>query len=919
MDPQLTAFLARCLLLDLETGPNGSIHKIGAVRDGATFQRQGQFDAQRALAELDAFAAGSERVLGHNLFGHDLPTLQAQAPVLALLRRPVVDTLYLSPLAFPENPYHRLVKDYKLVRDTVSDPLADARLAAQVFREQWAEFTRRRQGGDADLLRLYRFCLRGATALAGSDRGGEGLASVFTALGVELPQPRVALDLALGIWHGQTCAQAAPSMALKHLADPRLRPPLAYATAWLQVAGARSVLPPWVRHRFPATADLLQALRDSPCQDPACAWCARTHNPQDQLRRWFGFDGFRPTPAMADGGSLQEAVIAHGMGGGSHLAILPTGGGKSLCFQLPALARNQRRGTLTVVISPLQALMKDQVDNLARKTGTTAAAALYGMLTPPERGEVLERLRLGDLAILYVSPEQLRNASFRTALEAREIGCWVFDEAHCLSKWGHDFRPDYLYAGRFIKELAARQGVGVPPVACFTATAKREVTAEILTYFREHLGLELRLFEGGVERDNLTFEVQVARVMEKPARVHAILAEHLGPAGNGAGDGPGAAIVYASTRKGTETLAAYLRDQGWAVEAFHAGLTAPEKRRIQDAFVAGELKVICATNAFGMGVDKEDVRLVVHLDIPGSLENYVQEAGRAGRDHRPALCVLLYDAADVERQFRLEALSALSRQDIAEILRGLRRARHGKADTVVLTSGELLRDEDLHLAFDAEDRQADTRVRVGVSWLERAGLVERNENRTRVFQGRPALANLDEARRRIAALGLSQAQAARWLAVFETLLNADPDEGLTADELARLPVFRRVEADAVWDRGETAGQRVMRTLTGMAEAGLLEPGAPAHRLPALQGQDPVGAGPGPRLRAGAGHAGDPARAGTGRRDRRLAAPVPAPAQSAPARPGPGQQPGDSAQPAGQPRPGRPRPGRRARQPGVPPD
>ena len=258
--------------------------------------------------------------------------------------------------------------------------------------------------------------LRGATALAGSDRGGEGLASVFAALGVELPQPRLALELLLGLWQGRTCTGAAPALALKHLADPQLRPALAYATAWLQVAGGRSVLPPWVRHRFPETADLLSGLRDRPCQDPTCTWCASTHSPRAQLKRWFGFDAFRPTPATSAGGSLQEAVVAQGMSGGSQLAILPTGGGKSLCFQVPALARNLRRGTLTVVISPLQALMKDQVDGLARKTGTTAGAALYGMLTPPERGDVLNRLCQGELAILYVSPEQLRNASFRSAL-----------------------------------------------------------------------------------------------------------------------------------------------------------------------------------------------------------------------------------------------------------------------------------------------------------------------------------------------------------------------------------------------------------------------------------------------------------------------------------------------------------------------
>ncbi len=352
MDPRLTAFLDRCVQLDLETGPGGALHKIGAIREGETFVREGRLDASRALAELDAFAAGCDYLLGHNLLGHDLPTLRAHAPVLELLSRPVVDTLYLSPLAFPENPYHRLVKDYKLVRDAVSDPVADARLAT-----------------------------------------------------------------------------------------------------------------------------------------------------------------------------------------------------------------------------------------------------------------------------------------------------------------------------------------------------------------------------------------------------------------------------------------------------------------------------------------KEDVRLVVHLDIPGSLESYVQEAGRAGRDRKPALCVLLYDEQDVERQFRMEAMSELTRQDIAEILRGLRRAKRGKDDSVVLTSGELLRDEELRLGFDADDRQADTRVRVAVAWLERAGLVERNENRTRIFQGRPAVASLEDARRRIAPLRLSAAQEARWLAVLEALINADPDEGFTADELARLPVFKRIEAEqGAWDTGETAGLRVLRTLHDMTAAGLLHQG-----------------------------------------------------------------------------------------------
>jgi ATP-dependent DNA helicase RecQ len=825
VDPRLNDFLSRALLLDLETGPNGALHKIGAVRDGATFLRQGRFDERAALADLDRFAAGAELVLGHNLLGHDLHCLRARQPALALLQRRVVDTLFLSPLAFPENPYHRLVKDYKLVRDTVADPVADCRLAELVFREQWGEFARRALGGEAGLLAIYRFCFRGASGLESAATGGTGVSLVFAALGVDLPDVPGVLDLLRGCWDGRVCKGAAQTQALRYLSDPHLRPALAYATAWLQVAEGRSVLPPWVKHRFPATMALLHALRDLPCAAPDCPWCRTTHDPLGQLKRWFGLDQFRPEPKDSDGGSLQGAICAHGMTEGSHLAILPTGGGKSLCFQLPALVRYLRRGSLTVVISPLQALMKDQVDNLVRKTGSIQAAALYGLLTAPERGEVLERVRLGEIAILYVSPEQLRNLSFRRVLESREIGCWVFDEAHCLSKWGHDFRPDYLYAARFIHELAGRQGVPVPPIACFTATAKTDVIAEVLAHFRAELGLDLRLFQGGVARDNLIFEVQPTRRQEKEARLHAVLSADLGAPGTPERTGGGAAVVYAATRKRVEELAAFLTRQGWAAAAFHAGLAAPEKRRVQDAFIQGDLQVVCATNAFGMGVDKEDVRLVVQVDIPGSLENYVPEAGRAGRDRAPARCVLLYDEQDTEGQFRLAAGSQLSRADIAEILRGLRRARRDQDDCVVLTAGELLHDGDLRVGFDAEGRDSDTRVRTAVAWLERAGFVERNENRTRVFQGRPAVANREEAERRIADLGLSAQQRERWLAVLDALFNCEPDQGLTADELAQLPALRPPEGAApAWDRGETAGQRVLRTLYDMAKGGLLHQG-----------------------------------------------------------------------------------------------
>ncbi len=426
------------------------------------------------------------------------------------------------------------------------------------------------------------------------------------------------------------------------------------------------------------------------------------------------------------------------------------------------------------------------------------------------------------MALLYVSPEQLRNRSFRDAIAQREIGCWVFDEAHCLSKWGHDFRPDYLYAGRFIREFSKTQGGEIPPIACFTATAKRDVKEEIMAFFKEETGRELALFEGGVERANLRFEVQTITSHSKLERVHELLSDRL-PTGRG-----GSAIVFHAFRDATETSAEYLRSKGWHASHFHAGLTPPEKKRIQDEFLAGELQVICATNAFGMGIDKEDVRLVIHADTPGSLENYLQEAGRAGRDGQTAECVLLYDEADCDQQFRLGAFSELSRRDIAQILRGLRKAMRGERDEVIITTGEILRDEDVETGIALEDRGADTKVRTAISWLERAGFIQRDENVTQVFQARLLVRSLLEAEAKISSLNLSQTEQSLWTAILRELMNAGPTESLSVDRLALLPEFMgyaQRRPDPRRGRGaspEYVSAKVLKTLGSMARAGLLK-------------------------------------------------------------------------------------------------
>ena len=808
--------MAQALVLDLEvTKERRQIKQIGAVVGEEVFYWQGGKDLSEALERLSAFGRSACYLIGHNLLHHDLPCLQAAAPDLALLSLPVIDTLFLSPLAFPRNPYHRLVKDYKLVRSSLSDPVADIRLAMTLFADEWESF-KQRAAEDPDPLSFYAYCFDRA---AFGSFGGQGLAACFRMMGA---QGVGGDDQACAIFErlsGDAICRHTEAAVRQALSDAAHRPALAYALAWLCVAGANSVLPPWVRHQFPFMVPLLKTLRDTACGDEACGYCRGIHDPDRQLKRFFGFDGYRPLPASDSGGSLQRDIVQRGMQDLPLLAILPTGGGKSLCYQLPALVRHLRRGLLTVVISPLQALMKDQVDNLVKNTGTPFAAAIYGLLTPPERGEVIERVRLGDIALLYISPEQLRSRSVSRVLLQREIGCWVFDEAHCLSKWGHDFRPDYLYAARFIRELCESQGLDLPPVACFTATAKVDVIEEIEDYFLRELRMPLQLFKGGVERDNLHFNVLPVTGAEKLEQTHALVEQYLSE------DEEAGIIVYAATRATTETIRDYLLQQGVAAEAFHGGLEAHDKRRIIDEFVDGGIPVICATNAFGMGIDKSNIRLVLHFDMPGSLENYLQEAGRAGRDMQPADCLLLYDPADAETQFKLGAMSEIDKEDIQHILRSLRRSKRNKQNEVVITTQELLRDEEAAAHFDKNDRGNDTKVRTAVSWLERARFLERNHNMTQVFQGAPLVKDLAAAEAVIDKAKVSDFTRELWRGIMQVLFNSRTAAGLSADDIAEqlftaAARFRHLEETY----GLTPAQLVIHSMHEMAAAGLLDKG-----------------------------------------------------------------------------------------------
>jgi ATP-dependent DNA helicase RecQ len=360
--------------------------------------------------------------------------------------------------------------------------------------------------------------------------------------------------------------------------------------------------------------------------------------PSRVLKEIFGFDSFRPG---------QEEAIRAVLEGRDTLAVMPTGGGKSLCYQVPALMQE----SLTVIVSPLISLMKDQVDSLIQSS-VAGAATLHSGLSPEERWEVERRVRTGEIRMLYVAPERLRSLEFVLSLRRAGVGLFVVDEAHCISEWGHDFRPDYLFLPRAVRDL------GSPPVLALTATATPRVREDILR------SLKMRSPEVVVtsfNRPNLTYRVLPAK--EKKDKLPLILDVVRNAAAPG--------IVYATTRKECEELAAHLRRSGVDAAAYHAGMGPAERSDVQERFMTDELSVVVATIAFGMGVDKPNVRFVVHSSVPGSLPAYMQESGRAGRDGETSECVVLYRGADLGRRKRLVTLGTAGEEDVGSLFHSL--------------------------------------------------------------------------------------------------------------------------------------------------------------------------------------------------------------------------------------------------------
>ncbi len=675
--------------IDTEIEPNSQkVLDIGSIKDtGNSFH-------SNSITDFVSFLRGTDYVCGHNILNHDLKYIKNAVTDAGINTSNIIDTLFLSPLLFPTRPYHALLKDDKLQTEDANNPLNDSIKAKDLFFDEIAAF----QHADEVFKQILYLLLYDKKEFQ----------SFFRFTSYKCSEQNLE-KLISQKFHSEICEHA-------NLKKIILEYPiqLAYCLALLNCHNRYSITPRWVLKNYPAVEKVMNELRSKPCLT-GCVYCDQALDIHKGLKTYFGFDSYRSYANEA----LQEKAVKAAIDNKSLLAVFPTGGGKSITFQVPALMSGVATKGLTVIISPLQSLMKDQVDNL-EKIGITDAVTINGLLDPIERGKSFERVEDGSASLLYISPESLRSKTIERLLLGRRIVRFVIDEAHCLSSWGQDFRVDYLYIGDFIKQIQEKKNLEETiPVSCFTATAKKKVIEDICSYFKEKLSIDLEVFSSGAARTNLHYKVfEKGNEEDKYNSLRDLIEEKNCPT-----------IIYVSRTRKAYLLAERLTTDGFNARPYHGKMDVKEKTENQDAFIAGEVPIMVATSAFGMGVDKKDVGMVIHYEISDSLENYVQEAGRAGRDESiTADCFVLFNEEDLGKHFILLNQTKLSIKEIQQVWKAIKDITRFRS-SVSNSALEIAR----KAGWDDSVVEIETRVTTAIAALEDAGYLKRGQNMPRVF------------------------------------------------------------------------------------------------------------------------------------------------------------------------------------------
>jgi len=758
---------------DIELNATGKLLlDIGCVlSDGAGFHKN-------QPEEFVQFIGQCSFICGHNIIAHDLAYLQRHFGHPEWGFDKAIDTLLLSPLLFPRQPYHRLLKDDKVQTEERNNPLNDAKKARDLFYDELSAF------------RALDDTFKGI--LYGLLHNQSGFDNFFRYLNYAAPFNKEQLTAKIrSLFQGEICKES----ELDHFIDED-PVALAYTLALLNCDDRFSITPPWVLKNYPDVERLFFLMRNNPCLQ-GCDYCSRAHDPVLALKKHFVFSDFR----KYDDKPLQEDAVKAAIRGESILAVFPTGGGKSITFQVPALMSGENAKALTVVIAPLQSLMKDQVDNLEKK-GITEAVTINGLLDPIDRGKAIERIENGYASLLYISPESLRSVTIERLLLKRKIARFVIDEAHCFSSWGQDFRVDYLYIGDFIKNLQEKKGLDYTiPVSCFTATAKQKVIEDIRSYFKEKLQLDLRVFRADASRTNLHYRVyRRDNEEEKYNQLRNIIEEKNYPT-----------IVYVSRTKRAKKLAQKLTSDGFVAKAYHGKMEKDKKSKNQNAFMSGEVDIMVATSAFGMGVDKSDVGAVIHYDISDSLENYVQEAGRAGRDEQiQADCFVLFNEEDLDKHFILLNQTKISSKEINQVWKAIKELTRSR-DKASNSALEIAR----KAGWDDGISEIETRVTTAIAALEDAGYLKRGQNMPRVFATSILSKNAQEAIERInASEKFSKDQREQAIRIIKKLFSSK-SKRLSTDEVAESRI------DYISDQLGIYKEQVIRAIELMRDENIL--------------------------------------------------------------------------------------------------
>ncbi len=653
--------------------------------------------------EFTNFIKDAYFICGHNIVAFDSRYIE---DLISQRKYEYIDTLCISPLIYPKNKYHSLLKDDKLCVEEFNNPCNDAIKAKDLFYCEVDVFNRLPD----KIKNIFGSLLFKKTEFSGF---------------FEYVKWNKCWNLKkdiLSAFEGRICENCnLGKMIDKYPVE------LAYCLALINSTEEHDIVSPWVQKNYPSINRVMKDLRGTQCS--GCKYCNEKFDLKKRLKQIFGYPDFR----KYNDEPLQENAVKAAVDNKSLLAVFPTGGGKSITFQLPALIEGDATKSLTVVISPLQSLMKDQVDGLERR-GLSDAVTINGMLDPISRAEAIDRVNSGKASLLYISPELLRSKTIETMLLGRNIARIVIDEAHCFSAWGQDFRVDYLYIAEFINKLQEMKNLKENiPVSCFTATAKQKVVSDICDYFKEKLGLRLEIYATTSERANLRYKVELKETEDdKYLALRDLLSVKQCPT-----------IIYTSRTKTTEVLADKLNKDGFSALAFNGKMETSQKVENQEKFIKNDVQIMVATSAFGMGVDKPDVKLVVHYEISDSLENYIQEAGRAGRDQSiQAECVVFYNENDLDKHFMLFNQTKLSMDEIRQIWKGIK-SMTSKKDTISCSALELARAS----GWDDQISDIETRVKTAVAALEASGYVTRGLNSPRVFATSIQVRSLIEVRK----------------------------------------------------------------------------------------------------------------------------------------------------------------------------